>query len=218
MHFEILVEDESGRKMLDALVPKIIGDRHTFKVIPYKGVGRIRPKMKAADAGKRLLLDNLSRLLCGYGKTFAGYGADYPAAVIVVCDLDNKCLKAFRKQLFDILKACNPKPETRFCIAIKEGEAWFLGDRPAIKAAYPKAKDTVLNDCQNESICGTWERLANALYDGGSTALRGKGWQAVGAEKSRWAEKITPHMNVDKNQSPSFKYFQQKLQELADPA
>ena len=32
MHFEILVEDQSGKKALDILVPKIIGDNHTVSV------------------------------------------------------------------------------------------------------------------------------------------------------------------------------------------
>ena len=31
MHFEILVEDRSGKTMLDLLIPKIIGDQHTFR-------------------------------------------------------------------------------------------------------------------------------------------------------------------------------------------
>ncbi len=39
---------------------------------------------------------------------------------------------------------------------------------------------------------------------------------AVGAEKSVWAEKITPHMDVTTNLSPSFRYFKSKLQELAE--
>ncbi|AMD93923.1 DUF4276 family protein [Desulfomicrobium orale] len=216
MHFEILVEDQSGKKALDILVPKIIGDDHTFIVHPYKGIGRIPKNLgNKADARKGILLALLPELLRGYGKTFAKYPADYPAAVIFVCDLDDKCLKAFRQELFNILNACNPQPETRFCIAIEEGEAWFLGDIPAIKSAYPKAKDAVLNAYKNDSICGTWECLANAVYKGGSSALSVKGWQAVGAEKSQWAEKITPHMDVTNNASPSFAYFRQKLLELA---
>jgi hypothetical protein len=94
-------------------------------------------------------------LLRGYGNTFDKYPADYHAAVILICDLDAKCLKAFRKELFAILSACVPKPETRFCVAIEEGEAWFLGDIPALKKAYPKAKDAVLSTYVNDSICGT---------------------------------------------------------------
>lgn len=217
MHFEILVEDMSGKKMLDILVPKIIGHVHTFKVHPYKGIGHI-PKNLAAtgDAGKRILLARLPGLLRGYGKTFANYPVDYRAVVILVCDLDDKCLKTFRHALFNILHGCNPQPETRFCIAVEEGEAWFLGDIPAIKSAYPEAKDVVLDAYVNDSICGTWECLADAVYNGGSTALSAKGWQAVGVEKSQWAEKITPNMDVANNESPSFVYFREKLLELAE--
>lgn len=215
MHFEILVEDLSGKKALDILVPKIIGKDHTFTVHDYKGIGRIPKNLgNTGDSSKRILLDQLPKLLRGYGNTFSNYPENYAAAVILVCDLDDKCLKAFRQELFNILNACNPEPETRFCIAIEEGEAWFLGDIPAIKAAYPQAKDAVLNTYINDSICGTWEKLADAVYRGGSTALSAKGWQVVGAEKSQWAEKITPHMNVENNASPSFGYFCEKMLEL----
>ena len=215
MHFEILVEDPSGKRALDILMPKILGDQHTFKVINYRGIGRIPRNLRSrTDASKRLLLDQLPRLLRGYGSTFDGYPPSYSAAVIVVCDLDDKCLKTFRRELFAVLNACSPKPETRFCIAVEEGEAWLLGDIPALKAAYPKAKGDVLNGYQNDVICGTWELLADAVSSGGSSALRKKGWQAVGREKSDWAEIIAPHMDVDANASSSFRYFRDKLRDL----
>ena len=215
MHFEVLVEDQSGKKALDILIPKIIGDQHTFRVIEYRGIGRIPRNLKSGvEANKRILLDRLPSLLRGYGKTFAYYSPNYPAAVIVVCDLDDKCLKTFRQELFSVLNACNPKPETRFCIAIEEGEAWLLGDIPAIKAAYPKAKDNVLGRYKNDAICGTWEFLADAVFQGGANGLKKKGWTAVGKEKSIWAERIAPHMDVAINASPSFCYFQKKIREL----
>ena len=217
MHFEILVEDLSGKRALDILVPKIIATEHTFNIHPYKGIGRIPKNLgTGGDASKRILLYQLPKLLRGYGKTFTNYPKDYPAVVILVCDLDDKCLKAFREELNGVLNSCNPKPDTRFCIAIEEGEAWFLGDTLAIKKAYPRAKDVVLNRYVNDSICGTWERLADAVFNGGSEALASEGWQAVGAEKSDWAEKISPHMDVANNASPSFCYFVAKLQALAE--
>ena len=166
MHFEILVEDASGKAALDILVPKIIGGQHTFDVHAYKGIGRIpRNLTSSADAGHRLLLDQLPRLLRGYGKTFAGYPADYESAVILVCDLDDRCLKAFRQELFDVLNTCHPKPEARFCIAIEEGEAWLLGDIPAIKAAYPKVK----------------ERHTESLRETIPFAVRGSFWPTLSA-------------------------------------
>ena len=215
MHFEILIEDQSGKTMLDILMPKIIGDQHTCRVKKYKGIGRIPKNLRSStDARKRLLLAQLPGLLGGYGRTFAGYPANYPAVVIVVCDLDDKCLKVFRQELFAVLNACNPKPEIRFCIAIEEGEAWLLGDIPAVKAAYPNARDKVLRSYENDSICGTWELLADAVFSGGANELKKEGWQ-VGREKSVWAEKITPHMNVDLNASPSLRYFREKARDLA---
>ena len=219
MHFEILAEDQSGKKSLDILAPKIVGDSHSFRVIAYKGLGRVPKNLTAApDASNRQLLVNLPRLLRGYGKTYAGYPENYPAAVIVVCDLDKKCLKAFRQQLYEILNECSPKPLARFCIAIEEGEAWLLGDIPAIKRAYPKAKDRVLMAYENDSVCGTWECLANAVYPGGEKALSKEGWQGVGREKSIWAEKIAPRMDVESNKSPSFRYFKNTLQRLSQQA
>lgn len=164
----------------------------------------------------RLLLDQLPRLLGGYGRTFANYPATHPAAVIVVCDLDDKCLKSFRRELLEILDACNPKPETRLCIAIEEGEAWLLGDLPAIRAAYPEARSRVLNRYENDSICGTWELLADAVYVGGSRRLKDLGSGAVGREKSSWAENITPYMDIESNASPSFRYFRDKIREISE--
>ena len=215
MHFEVLVEDASGKKALDILIPKIIGNRHTFCVTGYKGIGRIPRNMTSGTAARnRLLLDQLPRLLRGYGRAYAGYPANHPAAVVLVCDLDEKCLKTFRQQLFTVLNACNPRPETRFCIAIEEGEAWLLGDVPAIRAAYPRLKDNVLSGYKNDSICGTWEVLADAVYTGGSSALKKQLWWSVGREKSAWSERIAPLMDVDNNASPSFRYFREKLREL----
>ncbi len=217
MHFEILVEDQSGKKALDLLVPKIVGAEADFRVIAYKGIGHLPKGLKpGSDAKKRILLDQIPRLLRGHGKTFAGYPPDYPAAVIVVCDLDKRNLKEFRAELLAVLEACQTRPETRFCFAIEEGEAWLLGDIPAIRSAYPQAKKEVLHRYQNDSIGNTWERLADAaVYPGGSSALAAKGWSGIGAAKSQWAAKICPHMDVENNASPSFVYFRDRLRELA---
>ncbi len=215
MHFEILVEDLSGKKALDILIPKIICAQDTFRVVGYRGIGRIPQNLTPkTNADQRILLDRLPRLLRGYGQTFANYPVNYPAVLVVVCDLDDRCLKTFRQELLAVFHACNPKPSTRFCIAIEEGEAWLLGDMPAIKAAYPQARDAVLNSYTNDSICGTWEFLADAVFAGGSKALVRRGWRAVGREKSVWATKIPPLMDVEKNASPSFQYFREKLRAL----
>jgi hypothetical protein len=218
MHLEILVEDQSGKAFLDNAVPRLIADEHTFRVHAYKGIGRIpRNLSRVGDASKRILLDQLPRLLRGYGAAFANYPASYPASVIVVCDLDDEGLDEFCAELMAVLNACTPRPHAFFCLAIEEGEAWLLGDFPAIKRAYPNARDAVLRTYVNDSICGTWERLADAVFPGGAHALSQEGWYTVGAEKSRWANNISPHMDFDANSSPSFCRFRDTVRALCAP-
>lgn len=209
MHYEFLTEDQSGKVMLDLLLPKLLpADAHTYNVHHYKGIGRIPKGMKpSSDANKRILLDQLPRLLAGYGKVFAQYGKGYPAVVIVVCDLDDKNKVSFEKELHNLVNGLRPCPAHAFCLAVEEGEAWFLGDQPAIRAAYPSTKNAALASYKQDSICGTWELLADAVYPGGSEALREEGWMRIGQEKTFWAQNITHHMNPDDNESPSFNHF-----------
>jgi hypothetical protein len=221
MHFEVLVEDRSGKKMLDILLPRLIGEGHTFRVIAHGGVGRIpRDLRDPKELSKRTLLNKLPGMLRAYGKIYrlppAGEGAspDPAAAVILVCDLDDRCRKAFREEVLRILDQCDPRPEARLCFAVEEGEAWFLGDPDAIMKAYPRAKGAVLASYENDSVCGTWEKLADAIFPGGRQALKRKEWPAIGAEKFRWAEAIAPHMDADRNTSPSFRHFRDKVREL----
>lgn len=215
MHIEILVEDKSGKEALELLVPMIIGSDHTFNIKSYKGIGKIPKNLVSSQNVRSMsLLNDLPRLLKGYGKTFIGYGPSYHAAVVVVCDLDDDCMKELLNNLKGILDNCFPAPHTVFCIAIEEGEAWLLGDMDAIKRAYPHAKNTVLCEYINDSICGTWEILADAIYPGGSRTLDKQGYQQIGEQKSIWARTITPFMNINENKSPSFNYFRGKLIQL----
>lgn len=215
LHFEVLVEDKSGKRMLDIIIPKIINtSNNSFRVISYKGIGSVPKNLKTSqNASKRILLEQLPRLLSGYGRTYKN--SKQENAIIVVCDLDNKDKKQFLLDLDNILTSCKFMPNCRFCLAIEECEAWMMGDIDAIKQAYPKADKKILFNYTNDSICGTWELLADAIYKGGSQKLKKLGYIEIGTQKSLWAEKICPNMNVLKNKSPSFNFFKDRLQELA---
>jgi hypothetical protein len=212
MHFEVLIEDRSGKDFLEILLPKILTPNDTYNLHPYRGIGKLPAGLKTdTDPKKKMLLTQLPKLLQGYGNTFAGYPKNYRAAVICICDLDRRCRHDFRVELLTLLNQLNPRPETYFCIAEEEGEAWFLGDISAITAAYPAAKQSVLAAYNPDSICGTWETLADAVYPGGSKVLQTKAYFEIGAAKCDWARLITPHMEPSRNLSPSFNYFQNKV-------
>ncbi len=212
MHIEVLVEDSSGATLIDALMPRIlgpIGQPHTWKIHRYKGIGHIPKDLKrTTDPAKRALLNRLPRLLHGYGKTA---GID---AVVVVVDNDGRDCKKFLAELNGLLQQCNPAPKTLFRLAIEEMEAWLLGDRQALLAAYPRAKKNILSRYQQDSICGTWELLADAVYPGGHAAIRTAGWPLPGQLKHEWVEKIAPHMNIHGNASHSFGKFRDGLRRL----
>ena len=213
MHFEFLTEDPSSGKAMEILLPKLLANNDTYNIHSYKGTGHIPKGLKPkSDANKRILLDQLPRLLRGYGKVpYSGY-------IIIICDLDDRKKKQFLSELNEVLNACNPKPNARFCLAIEEFEAWYLGDLTAIRKAYPRAKRSILESYISDSICGTWELLADAVCKGGHRALVKNGWQAVGKQKSIWAEEISPYMNVDDNISPSFKNMLKQLQRIGAEA
>lgn len=208
MHFEILVEDSSGKELLEILLPKILADTedNTLKVHAYKGIGSIPKDLKPSQATcKRALLNQLPRLLNGYGRTYSYDNSQY--AVIVVCDLDKRDKSSFLNDLKLVLESCKIKPQTSFCLAIEECEAWLLGDKDAVVKAYLKCNKKILKGYVYYSICGTWERLADVVYKGGAKSLKTKGIQAVGTEKTLWAKNIGYYLEVTKNKSPSFMFF-----------
>ncbi|WP_156776974.1 hypothetical protein [Nitrococcus mobilis] len=213
MHIEILVEDSSGEKLLEAVLPKILGDRgdpHTWRTHAYKGIGRIPRNLRGkADPGKRILLDQLPRLLQGYGRT---PGID---AVVVVLDSDCRDCTLFLAELKALAAGCNPLPNTLFRLAIEEVEAWYLGDRQALEQAYPNAKRDVLNRYVQDSVCNTWELLADAVYSGGSAAVKKAGWPLPGQIKHEWAQEIGPLLDPERNVSPSFTKLRDGLRCLA---
>ncbi len=46
-----------------------------------------------------------------------------------------------------------------------------------------------------DSVCETWELLADAVHTGGSSAIKKAGWPLPGQVKHEWAKKIAPLMD-----------------------
>lgn len=211
MHLEILVEDQSGAILVGIILDKInekLGQSFTFRIHRYKGVGKLSPGLSSrADPQKRILLDRLPALLRGYGRAL-----NRDDAVIVVVDNDTKDCRDFKNELLQILDGCNPAPKTALCIAIEEMEAWLLGDQTAVKSAYPYMKARALDHYVQDSICGTWEIMADAICREKASGLKKLGYPEIGRRKCEWAQRIAPLIDLEHNRSESFQYFIRKVE------
>lgn len=213
MHLEILVEDQSGRQLVEHLLPKILGayrSPHSWQLHHFRGVGRIPKNLEAEpDPRHRMLLDSLPKFLRGYSQMTE------PPQVVVVVDVDDRDCRAFLAELQALASTTAAELRVLFRIAVEETEAWILGDPDALLEVYPKAKKGVLDRYVQDSVCGTWEVLADALHPGGAAAVKKTGWPLPGQLKSTWAESIGPRMNPERNTSPSFRKFRDGLRRVA---
>jgi hypothetical protein len=70
----------------------------------------------------------------------------------------------------------------------------------------------VLDAYVQDSVCGTWELMADALVRGGRAALQKRG--SALPIKREWARDIAPQLDPSKNVSPSFQAFRTGLLRL----
>lgn len=218
MHFEILVEDKSGKILIDKLMEKIRKGQNagiTYRTIAYNGIGKFPENLdRDIDPTKRALLNKLPYLLRGYGKSLTD-----EMLLLIVIDCDKRNCIEFKKELINVYNtSCFIKPKTVFCLAIEELEAWLIGDRKALHKAYPNVRKHIFDSYVQDSQCDTWELLADAVYPQKAQGLKRKGYPEIGMIKCEWADKIAEFMDVEKNASSSFQYFIRKINEFAEPA
>jgi len=216
MHFEFLVEGQTELTALSILLRNIIGEYeqpHTWKIHKHRGIGKI-PDDPALRPNKsdQTLLHNLPSKLRAYGKEMRDN-----VVVTILVDLDDKNCNKFKSNLTGLLEYCEQRPKSLFCIAIEELEAWFFGDRSAIEIAYPDVNCDILDNYEQDSICHTWEKLAEAIHPGGFTSLSqyGKRSNKILEQKRVWAKDICPNIDVENNLSPSFQYFRDRIRGMA---
>lgn len=207
MHFQFLIEDQSSAALIEILMQRISFENEdiTFDCKAFKGLGGFTKKNTVKETKSGKLLNDLATYLRGFNKSLQGI----PAAIVVVLDNDTRNTESFRAELNSVAQQNIIDVDHVFCIAVEEVEAWLLGDEPAILAAYPSAKLQPLRAYVQDSICGTWEVLADVVYPGGASKLKKDcpTYIEVGKFKSEWAQKIGIHMNIAHNNSPSFNYF-----------
>ena len=207
MHFQYLVEDQSGAALIRILMQKIVElyPNATYDCKGFRGIGGFTRKNTIKETKTGKLLNDLATYLRGFDRSLQSF----PSVIIVVLDSDDHDVQQFRSELEAVAMQNMIKIDHVFCLAVEEIEAWLLGDRHALLSAYPYAKMHVLNTYVQDSICGTWEVLADAVYPGGTSKLSREhaSFIEIGKLKAEWAQNIGIHMDLKSNESPSFNDF-----------
>ena len=211
-YMEILIEDESGGILVDHILKKYIQERDDiqYRIHKFKGIGRIPKKLKADQMKTRKLLTDLPSYLKGmdsYMRKMAG-----KKAIFVIVDADREDCAELKRRLVELKQQLNIETQVFFCIAVEEIEAWILGDQEALLEAYPEAKRGILQKYTADSVIGTWELLADVIHKGGAQELKkNSSSYEAGKFKCECAAQVGPRMILERNISPSFKYFIGKL-------
>ena len=211
MHFQFLIEDQSSEVLIEMIMGNIIRDDSidTYNCKAFKGIGGFTRKNTVKETHSGKLLNDLATYMRGFQRSLQGT----ESSLIIVLDNDDNDPEEYKKQLNSVANMNSIKMDYVFCLAIEELEAWLLGDELAIQKAYPKYKKNVLHDYKQDSICGTWEVLADIVYKGGIREIRKKkmSYMEIGKLKSEWAERIGSHMVCANNKSPSFRFFYEAI-------
>ncbi|WP_171075817.1 DUF4276 family protein [Streptomyces sp. YIM 121038] len=194
MSLELLVEEESAAEALRPLLSKLL-EGTKVRV----GIRRFR--------GKPDLLKNLPDRLRGYAAA-RRRGADI--RVVVLVDRDNDDCTALKKKLDDIAEKSGLTPHGRRGanhsfqvlnrIAVRELESWYFGDWEAVRAGFPKVPKQAPHAYRSNP-----DAVAGKCSDTFEKVLHASGVKI--ASKPEWGRRVGPHLNLEKNRSPSFHAF-----------
>lgn len=186
---EILVEEPSAEVALHTLVPKIVGRDVSFAIRRFKG--------------KQDLLKRLPGVLRGYAARISWEAL----RVVVLIDRDAQDCRELKQHLVGLAdEAKLPSELVLHRIVIDELESWFLGDVPALCAAYERVPKDLDKQARYRDPDGTG-KASRALED----LLRSKGYHRDRLAKVAAAEAIAQHMDVENNRSRSFQVFRDGL-------
>ncbi len=214
---EALVEDRSGGMIIAGLLEKILASfEHagstaswSLAIRPHRGGGSLPKDLhKKPERYASNLLGLLPAKLRAYNTLDTGSGADL---ILIILDSDQNDSRQLFNSIRFAARQIAPHKSVIIGLAVEELEAWLLGDRDAIVAAYPEANLKILDAYEQDSICGTWEVLARTVMGDKAESLIETGYPAVGMYKAEWAAKISPHLEPERNLSPSFKRFNKAL-------
>jgi hypothetical protein len=198
-HLEILVEEPSMEAFLRTWLPRLLPEGRSFEVYAFQGkpdlLSKLEPRLRA----------------------YATWLPDDWRIVVVVDRDDDDCgyLKrhleaaARRAGLRSRLRAGRRPWQVVNRIAIEELEAWYFGDWPAVRLAFPRAPARIPRQAayrDPDAIRGgTWEAFERILQR--------PGYFPEGLQKIAAARAVAAHVEVERSTSASFRIFAAALQE-----
>jgi len=198
-HVEILVEEPSMEAALRVLLPRMIGSL-SFEVYPHQC--------------KEDLLQRLPERLRGYATWIP---PSWRLVVLVDRD-DDDCtrLKArLERMAADAGLATRSASRRSYVVAnrlaIEELEAWYFGDWAAVRAAYPRAPETIPARARYRAP----DAIAGGTWEAFERVLQAAGYFAGGLRKIEAARAVAEHMDPSRNRSPSFAALRDALSEMA---
>ncbi len=201
MHLEVYVEEPSAEAALDVLIPKIIGDRHSNRIYNLWDKGT-------------LLRELPKRLRSYHSMPMIG------TRIVALVDRDRDDCAELKRRL-EAMAAAAYMPtrtakrpgvtaimDTR--VAIEELEAWYIGDVPALRSAYPKVPATL----DRQAVFRDPDAVAGGTWEALERTLQRYGYHSGGLAKIKLARDVTPHMDPSRNRSGSFCRFRDALLDL----
>lgn len=200
MNLEIIVEELSAERALRLLLPALVGPSVDYEVRTFRGKADLLKKLPARLAG------------------YATYVRHSDTRIVVLVDRDDDDCLALKKRLVEMAERAGlisveksvSVPLVLNRIAVEELEAWFFGDFPALRAAYPRVPSSLGDRSAyrdpDEVSGGTWEALEHVLQK--------HGYHRGGLAKAAAATEIAVHMDVEHNRSHSFRVFRDGIRRL----
>lgn len=211
MYIQFLTEDRSTEILIGHVMEKIqnkYSDREIhFDSKSFKGIGHLPKHGTPLERKTGQLLNDLPLYLRAFDRKFRSMTN---TVIIVVLDNDKREPEEFLTQLNKIAQQNMLLTDHAFCVAVKEMEAWLLGDIDAIETAYPNVRKSAGKDYIQDELGDTWEVLANMIYPGGLKKLKRRAvnsYSEIGRMKSEWADQIGKVLDLKRNISPSFQNF-----------
>lgn len=210
MYFQFLIEDQSTKILVNHVMEKLMsqyGEEISWDIKAFGGIGHLSKTGGVLERKTGKLLNDLPMYMKAFNKVLQNMKA---SALIIVLDNDKREVQRFRQELEHVAVSNMILCDYAFCVAVKEMEAWLLGDAKAIKEAYPDAKLQHFKRYEQDAICDTWEVLADIVYPHGYSMLKkkaGGSYSEIGKAKCEWADKIGNCLHLHENLSPSYQYF-----------